>query len=106
MVAGPSTMKLESLLPLKPVGGDPNTPRTLLTHGSPEWCHRTLEPLRYTLKEVHVSEAEYDKVLNELVEHRAWEKLPDPRHPYGSLDAMLKAELGITEDEGRRTITA
>jgi hypothetical protein len=92
----------EPSLPLKPIGGDPNTPRALLPKGSPEWCYRTIDRLRYALEEIHVTESHYDKVIDELVEYRAWEKIPTPESPYGSLDELLKAELGLSKDEAKR----
>jgi hypothetical protein len=37
--------------------------------------------------------------LAELEEHQAWTKIP-PDAPYGSEDKMLKAEIGLTREEG------
>jgi hypothetical protein len=89
-----------NLLPLKPIDGDPNTPRALLPKGSPEWCHRTLSRLKWAFEEKKITEGEFNKVLNELDEYRAWEVIPED-HPYGSKEAMLQAEIGLAEQEAR-----
>jgi len=89
-------------LPLKPLEGNPGIPRTLLPEGSPEWCYRTVKRLRWALEQVCVSEGEYDQVLDELKAHRAWEVIPTPEAPYGSLEVLLQKELGLGQEQAKQ----
>jgi hypothetical protein len=52
-----------------------------------------------------VHEAGFDALKQELSAHEAWNVVP-PEQPYGSLDALLEAEIGYTEHEVRQTFVA
>lgn len=54
----------------------------------------------------HVGEQwrQAEQVLDDLVKTRAWEAIP-PGRPYGTLDALLRAETGLDEQEFRQRIT-
>lgn len=95
----------QSRIPLTAPGGDPATPRALLEKGSPDWCHRTLARLRYAFEQKKVDEDEFNSVLMELERYQAWDKVPEGR-PYGSPDAMLKAEIGLTRQEAAARVKA
>jgi hypothetical protein len=41
--------------------------------------------------------------LQKLSEYKAWEKVP-PESPYGSLDALLKAEIGVDVKESYEVV--
>jgi hypothetical protein len=88
-------------LPLVDPAGDTGTPRTLLPQGSREWCYRTVQRLGWAIEKGRIYAQEYEGVLSELVEHRAWEKLPTPEQHYQDLDDLLKHEIGVTQEEGR-----
>jgi hypothetical protein len=78
-------------------------PRELKQPGTVLWAWQTLSALKreWELRELTVKR--YDETLAELVEHKAWELVP-PAKPYGSLDAMLRAEIGHDAEEGRRLL--
>jgi hypothetical protein len=42
-------------------------------------------------------------LLSEAESHRIWDVVP-PGNPYGSLDAMLAAEIGTTADRARKRV--
>jgi hypothetical protein len=68
-------------------------PRELKTPGTVVWAWQTLNALKRSWELKELSVKQYDDVLDELKEYRAWELVP-PGNPYGSLEAMLKAEIG------------
>ena len=49
--------------------------------------------LKYSYQSINIDNSHFTHYLNELREHRAWEKVPVDE-PYGSEDAMLKGEIG------------
>jgi len=51
------------------------------------------------------SKEDFDRRLEEIKEYRIYDRLPDPEAPYGSIDALLNAELGATEREAREIKT-
>lgn len=78
-------------------------PKALKTPGSPEWCWQTVQVLREQMRHVSEQWDLADNALRQLREAKAWEKIP-PDHPYGSLNAMLKAEVGLTAAAVRNRI--
>jgi hypothetical protein len=78
-------------------------PRQLYPVGSAAWCQVTIRVLRDYLGHVATEWKQAENILNELVTQRAWEHVP-PGKPYGSLDALLKAELGLDSDAIRQRI--
>jgi hypothetical protein len=69
-------------------------PRQLKVPGSVEWCYQTLEVFKARWARKEMVETQWHEALDELTEYKVWEHVP-PDHPYGSLDKMLKAELGV-----------
>ncbi len=79
-------------------------PRDMKPVGSPEWCYQTLTYLK-SRWEAHQFDAKiFSDVLAEVKAARAWEKVP-PDNPYGSLNSLLIAELGVEESEVERRLT-
>jgi hypothetical protein len=76
-------------------------PRALKPVGSPEWCWQTLDFFKDALRHVDEQYRQAEEVLEELQRAKAWEKVP-PEAPYGSLDAMLRAETGMTAQQLRQ----
>lgn len=76
-------------------------PRGLKERGSPEWCWQTLEAVRLYHSGIAHQFADVEREIVQLEAVRAWEVIP-PERPFGSLDAMLRAALGLTADELRR----
>ena len=66
--------------------------------GSPSWCYQTIYLLKLYWESKSLSEKRWLKILNELKGQKVWDKIP-PDNPYGSLDALLKAEVGVDEEE-------
>jgi hypothetical protein len=95
----------EKSLPLKHPGGDPSTPRALLEKGSLDWCYRTVDRLKWAFEKKSITEFEFNKILDDLSLYEAWTKVPEG-HPYGSREAMLRAEIGLTVDEAQAQIRA
>ena len=73
-------------------------PRNTRVPGSPEWCYQTMTLLKSSYRHIHIDQEHFTHYLNELREHRAWEKVPVD-HPYGTEEKMLVAELGKRVDE-------
>jgi hypothetical protein len=71
-------------------------PRQLKEAGSPEWCWQTVSYLKDYMRHVDEEWRQAGQVLDELLRARAWRVIP-PGKPYGSMDAMLKAEVGLGE---------
>jgi len=49
------------------------------------------------------SETRWAEYLGDLEKHRVWETVP-PENPYGSLDALLKAEIGVDAGESKQIV--
>jgi hypothetical protein len=73
--------------------------------GSPEWCYQTMGLLKSSYRMIHIDHEDFTHHLNELREHRAWEKVPVDL-PYGSEDRMLAGELGKRADELNNELNA
>lgn len=71
-------------------------PRQLKEAGSSEWCWQTVGYLKNYMRHVHEQCQQAGQVLDDLRRERAWLVIP-PGKPYGTLDAMLRAELGLSE---------
>lgn len=78
-------------------------PRALKELGSPEWCWQTVEYLKESMRHVAEQYRQAEQVLDDLKRVKAWTKIP-PEKPYGSLDAMLKAEVGLGVEQVRGQI--
>lgn len=75
-------------------------PRANKVPGSVDWCWQTILLLKRRWEQKTIDEAAFDALTKELDACQAWAVVP-PDQPYGSLDALLKAEIGHTEDECR-----
>jgi hypothetical protein len=64
---------------------------------------RTVPCVPYAEKRTTLAEQyrAYHTRMAELIQHKAWEVVP-PEQPYGSLKALLQAEIGCTEEEARQ----
>lgn len=62
-------------------------PRDLKEEGSPEWCWQTAGLLQDLWESVNAAVGRYDEAWESLVEHHAWERIPQGA-PFGSLEAM------------------
>lgn len=71
-------------------------PRQLKEPGSPDWCWQTVYYLKDCMRHVGEEWRQAEQVLGDLVNTRAWEVIP-PGEPYGTLNKMLKAEIGLDE---------
>lgn len=78
-------------------------PRSLKPVGSAEWCWQTIELLKNRYRDVDERWHDVEDALSELEQVRAWDVVP-PHSPYGSLDQMLRAELGIGADQVRSRV--
>jgi len=79
------------------------TPRALLPIGDPERDRRTVLLAKNQWRDVSCTIYEWEKALNELKDDKIAERYP-PDKPYGSLDRLLKEEIGLTIDESRSNI--
>lgn len=74
-------------------------PRSDLERQSPEWVEATLSHLRRCWEDRGLCDDHAGRALQQLREQAAWLRYP-PGKPYGSLEAMLLAEVG----EGARAL--
>lgn len=74
-------------------------PRKSLPTDSWEFAVQTLLLLKTGYEGVSVSSEHFGRTLQEAEEYRIFDRLPNPEHPYGNLDAMLQAEIGASKDE-------
>ena len=63
--------------------------------GSTDWCWSSLYGARHAWSSKVYFNRLWEEVLGEVRQYQVWEKVP-PENPYGSEDAMFRAELGIT----------
>ena len=78
-------------------------PRNMKEPGTPEWCWQTLELLKMRYRAVDTEWQGVQRARAELAEVKAWEIIP-PENPYGSEEALLRAELGETLQQVERRI--
>ena len=78
-------------------------PRTEKEPGSVPWCWQTIDLLKLRWERKALTEGQFETVVEELRAHEVWNVVP-PHKPYGSLEALLEAEIGCTEPEARRTL--
>ncbi len=76
----------------------PGINRMSLPLGSPEWCYNTIDHAKILYHSYEVSLNQWRKVLGEIEKAKVYQLIPE-KHPYGSLDALLKAEIGVTANE-------
>jgi hypothetical protein len=77
-------------------------PRNSFATDSWEFAVQTLRLLKTGYEYASISEAQFNNTLEEAEKYRIFERLPDPEHPYGNLDAMLQAEIGASKDEAKK----
>ena len=78
-------------------------PRQMWAEDSPESCWAAASHLTLLWQEKEEAAAEIEKEIRQLEKVRAWERIP-PEQPYGSMDALLKACVGVGEVEVKKTI--
>jgi hypothetical protein len=71
--------------------------------GSVEWCWQTILLMQRRWQQKTMDEAGFNALVDELSAHEAWKVVP-PDEPYGSLDALLKAEIGHTAQTMRQEL--
>src|SRR5215471_9410635 len=80
-------------------------PRDEKLAGSLPWCYQTVEFLKSRWTRKDTTDKHWEETLAELSQYEVWTKVP-PEHPYGSLNALLQAEIGCTVDVATATIQA
>jgi hypothetical protein len=66
-----------------------------------EFAYQQLYWIKVLYSSWNSSLRQWKDAVEKADEFRIYDRLPDPSHPYGSLDAMLQAELGFTRDDVR-----
>ncbi len=80
-------------------------PRILKRRDTAEYAWQTCELIKLYWQGRQVEAQRWDDLLAEAERDRIFDRLPPPpATPYGSLDAMLRGELGITRESARETI--
>lgn len=69
-------------------------PRDEKPPGSLEWCWQTLDLLKIRWQRKELTDQQFEETLQEIKDHEVWKVVP-PEHPYGSLEALLSAEVGL-----------
>jgi hypothetical protein len=77
-------------------------PRQLKEPSSPAYAWQTIAVIQRRWQSKEISLEKWQEVLQEAQENRIWEKVPEGK-PYGSLDALLRAEIGRGLEEANRT---
>ncbi len=62
------------------------------------WCHQFIDALKQVWARKNFTEQYWEERLAEFAKHEPWKVYP-PERPYGSLDALLKAEIGVDVKE-------
>jgi len=68
-------------------------PRILKEPGSLPWSRQTLSYMKVLFASWNTSFEKWQSVVEEIKQRRIWETFP-PEQPYGTLDALLAAEIG------------
>jgi hypothetical protein len=71
--------------------------------GSVDWCWQAIGWLKTLYSSSQATKERWKQAIHDIEDQRVWEKVP-PEKPYGSLEAMFKAELGVTPDEADTSI--
>jgi hypothetical protein len=80
-------------------------PLELKQAGTPEWCWQLLGVLKSWWRSGQNSNEHFYAILNLLEEHQAYKKIP-PEKPFGNVDAMLEAEIGVNKKQALRLVNA
>jgi hypothetical protein len=75
-------------------------PRLTKDPNSVEFAWQTLALMKSFYESKKVSEDRWLRLVSEADQYRIYDRIPEDK-PYGSLDAMLKAEIGKTEEQAR-----
>jgi hypothetical protein len=78
-------------------------PLALKQTGTVEHAYQMLDLLRMMFQSSETSFARWQETLELAKKHRVFELVP-PEKPYGSLQAMLKAELGVTIAKSKQIV--
>jgi hypothetical protein len=79
--------------------------RANMVKGSSDWCYSTIDYAKGLYGSYETSLKQWERVLAELEEAKVYERVPENR-PYGSMDALLEAELGVDVNQSRAQIAA
>ena len=69
-------------------------PRDEKPPGSVAWCWQTLDLLKIRWQRKELTDRQFEETLQEIKDHEVWKVVP-PEHPYGSLEALLSAKVGL-----------
>jgi hypothetical protein len=78
-------------------------PRQIKDPSSVDYAWQTIALMRTRYQGKQLFIREWEQVLEEARQYRIFERVP-PEAPYGSLDALLRAEIGCTEAESRANV--
>jgi len=73
-------------------------PRDSRQPGCPEWCYQTLNLLAMGWQSYELNVERLTDYYESICMFKAWKKIPVGK-PYGSKEALLKAELGIDDED-------
>jgi hypothetical protein len=76
-----------------------------MARGSPEWCYSTIDRAKSVYQRYETGLEYWEKIIAEIEEAHVYDRVPVGR-PYGSLDALLKAELGVSYRESCVAVAA
>jgi hypothetical protein len=71
--------------------------------GSIPWCWQTIDLLIIRWNRKDLTSQQFDEILQELTQNEVWTIVP-PEAPYGSLEALLAAEIGQTAQTMQREL--
>ena len=89
--------KMKSNPPNDPREQALRSPIFMKQRGTPEWCYQKVAFLRDLMRYMELTVKQWDDAVEDLKAFHAWEKIPEGQ-PYGSLQALLKAEVGVDSE--------
>jgi hypothetical protein len=94
---------MRKTFPLTPRQAARAGPRDEKPRGSEAWCWQTLDVLKICYERLESNWRQVEAYLQDLEGVAAWRLIP-PERPYGSLEALLQAELGCSEVQFRHEL--
>jgi len=78
-------------------------PRALKDPGSIEYAWQTVSHLKLMFQLAELSVKDWEAAVADAERHKIYERIP-PENPYGDIDSLLHAEVGLTKAQAERDV--